>query len=209
MSDTKKDVLETENMDAETDTGMEEKAADAVPQDNTEASEEPAYEKTELTDPIYEVDVHIKASDLFDYSLRHSYTSLSGLLSTIIGFLMIYAYFAKGASVWYLLFGIIVVVYIPANLFLMSRQQAMQETFRKPLRYTFYKEGMAVSQGDVQDVIGWDYILKAVATSNSIIVYTGKNRASIFPRRDLNPDATALIQVLSTHLDPKKIKIKQ
>lgn len=208
MSDTKKDVLETENMDAETDTGME-TTTDAVPQDNTEASEEPAYEKTELTDPIYEVDVHIKASDLFDYSLRHSYTSLSGLLSTIIGFLMIYAYFAKGASVWYLLFGIIVVVYIPANLFLMSRQQAMQETFQKPLRYTFYKEGMAVSQGDVQDVIGWDYILKAVATSNSIIVYTGKNRASIFPRRDLTPDATALIQVLSTHLDPKKIKIKQ
>lgn len=209
MSDTKKDVLETENMDAETDAGMEEKTTDAVPQDNTEASEEPAYEKTELTDPIYEVDVHIKASDLFDYSLRHSYTSLSGLLSTIIGFLMIYAYFAKGASVWYLLFGIIVVVYIPANLFLMSRQQAMQETFQKPLRYTFYKEGMAVSQGDAQEVIGWDYILKAVATSNSIIVYTGKNRASIFPRRDLNPDATALIQVLSTHLDPKKIKIKQ
>ena len=209
MSDTKKDVLETENMDAETDTGMEEKATDAVPQDNTESSEEPAYEKTELTDPIYEVDVHIKASDLFDYSLRHSYTSLSGLLSTIIGFLMIYAYFAKGASVWYLLFGIIVVVYIPANLFLMSRQQAMKETFQNPLHYTFYKEGMAVSQGDVQDVIGWDYILKAVATSNSIIVYTGKNRASIFPRRDLNPDATALIQVLSTHLDPKKIKIKQ
>lgn len=209
MSDTKKDVLETENMDAETDAGMEEKTTDAVPQDNTEASEEPAYEKTELTDPIYEVDVHIKASDLFDYSLRHSYTSLSGLLSTIIGFLMIYAYFAKGASVWYLLFGIIVVVYIPANLFLMSRQQAMQETFQKPLRYTFYKEGVAVSQGDAQEVIGWDYILKAVATSNSIIVYTGKNRASIFPRRDLNPDATALIQVLSTHLDPKKIKIKQ
>ena len=122
---------------------------------------------------------------------------------------MIYAYFAKGASALYLIFGIIVVVYIPANLFLMSRQQAMQETFQKPLHYTFYKEGMAVSQGDAQDVIGWEYILKAVATSNSIIVYTGKNRASIFPRRDLNPDATALIQVLSTHLDPKKIKIKQ
>lgn len=208
MSDTQKDVIETENMDVEADVNVE-TTADAVSQDNTEATEEPVDEKIELTNPIYEVDVHIKASDLFDYSLRHSYTSLSGLLSTIIGFLMIYAYFAKGASVWYLLFGIIVVVYIPANLFLMSRQQAMQETFQKPLHYTFYKEGMAVSQGDAQDVIGWDYILKAVATSNSIIVYTGKNRASIFPRRDLTPDATALIQVLSTHLDPKKIKIKQ
>ena len=209
MSDTQKDVIETENMDVEADVS-EEMTTDAVSQDNTEAaSEEPAYEKTELTDPIYEVDVHIKASDLFDYSLRHAYTSLGGLLSTIIGCLMIYAYFAKGASALYLIFGIIVVVYIPANLFLMSRQQAMQETFQKPLHYTFYKEGMAVSQGDAQDVIGWEYILKAVATSNSIIVYTGKNRASIFPRRDLYPDATALIQVLSTHLDPKKIKIKQ
>ena len=75
--------------------------------------------------------------------------------------------------------------------------------------YIFYKEGMAVSLVVAEDAIGWEYILKAVATSNSIIVYTGKNRASIFPRRDLNPDATALIQVLSTHLDHKKIKIKQ
>ena len=75
MSDTQKDVIETENMDVKTDVN-EEATTDAVPQDNTEASEEPAYEKTELTDPIYEVDVHIKASDLFDYSLRHAYTSL-------------------------------------------------------------------------------------------------------------------------------------
>lgn len=171
-------------------------------------SEEYTYETPE-GDPLYEIDVQIKASDLFDYSLRHSYTSLGGLLSTIVGILMIYAYFAKNASPLYLIFGIIVVFYIPINLFLMSRQQAMQETFQKPLHYAFYENGMEVSQDDIKEMIGWEYIVKAVATSKSIIVYTGKNRASIFPRRDLQPDATALIRVLSTHVDPKKMKIKQ
>ena len=182
--------------------------SDETTKNQDELSEEYTYETPE-GDPLYEIDVQIKASDLFDYSLRHSYTSLGGLLSTIVGILMIYAYFAKNASPLYLIFGIIVVFYIPINLFLMSRQQAMQETFQKPLRYAFYENGMEVSQDDIKEMIGWDYIVKAVATSKSIIVYTGKNRASIFPRRDLQPDATALIRVLSTHVDPKKMKIKQ
>lgn len=182
--------------------------SDETTKNQDELSEEYTYETPE-GDPLYEIDVQIKASDLFDYSLRHSYTSLGGLLSTIVGILMIYAYFAKNASPLYLIFGIIVVFYIPINLFLMSRQQAMQETFQKPLHYAFYENGMEVSQDDIKEMIGWDYIVKAVATSKSIIVYTGKNRASIFPRRDLQPDATALIRVLSTHVDPKKMKIKQ
>lgn len=182
--------------------------SDETTKNQDELSEEYTYETPE-GDPLYEIDVQIKASDLFDYSLRHSYTSLGGLLSTIVGILMIYAYFAKNASPLYLIFGIIVVLYIPINLFLMSRQQAMQETFQKPLHYAFYENGMEVSQDDIKEMIGWDYIVKAVATSKSIIVYTGKNRASIFPRRDLQPDATALIRVLSTHVDPKKMKIKQ
>lgn len=182
--------------------------SDETTKNQDELSEEYTYETPE-GDPLYEIDVQIKASDLFDYSLRHSYTSLGGLLSTIVGILMIYAYFAKNASPLYLIFGLIVVFYIPINLFLMSRQQAMQETFQKPLHYAFYENGMEVSQDDLKEMIGWDYIVKAVATSKSIIVYTGKNRASIFPRRDLQPDATALIRVLSTHVDPKKMKIKQ
>lgn len=160
-------------------------------------------------DAIYEVDVHIKASDLFDYSLRHTYSSFMGLLSTIIGVFMIYVFFAKNASALYLIFGLIVVVYIPVNLYLMSKQQAMQEVFRNPLHYAFYENGMEVSQNEIREMQSYEHIVKAVATSNSIIVYTGKNRASIFPRRDLQPDAVALIQVLSTHVDPKKVKIKQ
>lgn len=182
--------------------------SDEITKNQDELSEEYTYESPK-GDPLYEIDVQIKASDLYDYSLRHSYTSLGGLLSTIVGVLMIYAYFAKNASPLYLIFGLIVVFYIPINLFLMSRQQAMQETFQKPLHYAFYENGMEVSQDDLKEMIGWYYIVKAVATSKSIIVYTGKNRASIFPRRDLQPDATALIRVLSTHVDPKKMKIKQ
>lgn len=182
--------------------------SDEITKNQDELSEEYTYESPK-GDPLYEIDVQIKASDLYDYSLRHSYTSLGGLLSTIVGVLMIYAYFAKNASPLYLIFGLIVVFYIPINLFLMSRQQAMQETFQKPLHYAFYENGMEVSQNDLKEMIGWDYIVKAVATSKSIIVYTGKNRASIFPRRDLQPDATALIRILSTHVDPKKMKIKQ
>lgn len=200
-----------ENKADQNKTGNDEDNQNRGNQESNEVSEENegyTYVAPE-GDPIYEVDVHIKASDLFDYSLRHSYASPGGVLSTIIGVLMVYAFFAKNASPLYLIFGIIVIVYIPVNLFLVSHQQAMQDAFRNALHYAFYENGMEVSQGETHEMLEWEYIIKAVATSNSIIVYTGKNRASIFPRRDLQPDATALIQVLSTHVDPKKMKIKQ
>ena len=136
--------------------------SDEITKNQDELSEEYTYESPK-GDPLYEIDVQIKASDLYDYSLRHSYTSLGGLLSTIVGVLMIYAYFAKNASPLYLIFGLIVVFYIPINLFLMSRQQAMQETFQKPLHYAFYENGMEVSQNDLKEMIGWDYIVKALS----------------------------------------------
>ena len=71
--------------------------SDEITKNQDELSEEYTYESPK-GDPLYEIDVQIKASDLYDYSLRHSYTSLGGLLSTIVGVLMIYAYFAKNAT---------------------------------------------------------------------------------------------------------------
>lgn len=194
--------------EAEKDQENKKIQTDEAGKDQDEGDEGYPYIKP-VGEPIYETDVTVRASDLFDYSLRHTYTSFSGLFSTIIGILMIYVFFAKGASPLYIIFGIIVVGYIPVNLFLMSRQQAMQESFRNPLHYAFYENGMEVSQGEIREMQEWDHIYKAISTSDSIIIYTGKNRASIFPRRDLKPDATALIQVICTHVDPKKVKIKQ
>lgn len=157
---------------------------------------------------LYEVDVHVNASVLYDYFLRHVYTSFSGMIGTIIGVFMIMVYFMKGISVLYLICGIIIILYLPWSLYLTAKKQSLQETFKNPLHYAFYENGMEVSQGETRQMQKWDDMIKAVSTSKSIIIYTGKNSASIFPRKDLGENAQRLLQIIFTHMDSKKVKIK-
>lgn len=157
---------------------------------------------------LFEVDIHMNASVLYDYFLRHVYTTFSGMLGTIIGVLMITVYFVKGISVLYLICGIIIILYLPWSLFLTAKKQSLQESFKNPLHYAFYENGVEVSQGETRQMQKWEDMIKAVSTSKSIVLYTGKNSASIFPRKDLGENTERLIRIIFTHMDPKKVKIK-
>ena len=53
------------------------------------------------------------------------------------------------------------------------------------------------------------YYVKAVSTSKSIIVYTSAINATIFPKRELGDQKAALIQIISTHMPPSKVRIKE
>ncbi len=157
---------------------------------------------------LYEVDVHVNASALYDYFLRHVYTTFSGMIGTIIGVFMVMVYFMKGISILYLICGIIIILYLPWSLYLTAKKQSLQETFKNPLHYAFYENGVEVSQGETRQMQKWEDMIKAVSTSKSIIIYTGKNSASIFPRKDLGENAQQLIRIIFTHMDSKKVKIK-
>lgn len=184
---------------------MEEKQNEMSEQ--TEQTQQPGIEPE--GDALYEVDIQITTGALYDYFLRHVYTSFSGLIGTVIGILMVVLYFVRGASVLYLICGLIIILYLPWSLYLTAKKQALQASFQKPFHYAFYENGVEVSQEDVRQMQKWEDMIKAVSTSKSIIIYTGKNAASIFPRKDLGEDAMGLIQIISTHMDPKKVKIRQ
>lgn len=175
--------------------------------EETAGMEEPVTLNQE--DVIYEVDVHMNASVLYDYMLRHTYTGLSGPIATIIG-LMLLVFWGNGAGVIYLIAGIIVIAYLPWNLFLSAKRQALtNEAFKKPLHYSFTRDGVYVSQGESVEMQKWENMYQAVSTGKSVILYTSRVNASIFPREDLGNDATALLEILCRYMDPKKIKFKQ
>ena len=54
----------------------------------------------------------------------------------------------------------------------------------------------------------WDDCFKAVSTKNSIILYMSRTTASIFPKKDLGEKKDAVIQMISTHMPPSKVKIR-
>lgn len=155
-----------------------------------------------------EFDIKITSGDLYDYMLHHTYTSPSGLIGAGAGSLMIVAFFA-GAGALSLIAGLIILGYLPISLFLKSKQQFLvTPAFREPLHYRMTEEGIEVSQREERQSQKWEDMYKAVSTSRSLIVYTSPVNASIFPKREMKDFTPGVIEIISTHMPPKKVKIR-
>ena len=158
---------------------------------------------------MVEFDVQIKAGDLYDYMLRHTYNSFAGLLGSLVGALMVVGGLYTGT--WLMAgAGAILLLYLPWTLFLKSRQQMLANpAFKEPLHYVLDEEGVHVSQNGTEEMQKWEDVVKAVSTGRSLILYTSRVNACIFPRRCLQDDTAKVIQVLCTHLPARKVKIRQ
>ena len=155
-----------------------------------------------------EFGVQMTSGDLYDYMLHHTYGSASGLIGSVAGALMVVAAF-MGAGILCLIAGLIILLYLPVSLFLKSKQQFLANpAFKMPLHFRMTDEGLEVSQGEETQSQKWEDIHKAISTTKSIIVYTTAVNASIFPRRELGDKEQGVIKMISTHMPPKKVKIR-
>lgn len=152
--------------------------------------------------------VKIEAGDLYDYMLMHSYNSPAGLLGSTFGAVLIIFTFATRQWIFAAL-GLVMLLYLPWTLFIKSRRQILANpSFQEPLQYTLDEEGLTVSQGEAQEKMGWEDMHKAVSTGRSIILYTSPVNATIFPKKQLGEERMAVVEMISTHMPPKKVKIR-
>lgn len=155
-----------------------------------------------------EFDVKITPNLLYDYLLHHTYSRMQGLLGSVIGALAIII-FASNLQPIYLIAGLVILLYLPWTLFLKSRQQVLRTpAFQKPLHYRLSEQGIEVSQDGMTEEMAWDGMVKAISTWNSIVVYTTPVNACIFPKKDLDDKKYKVIEMISTHMPPKKVKIR-
>ncbi|MBO4748873.1 MAG: YcxB family protein [Lachnospiraceae bacterium] len=157
---------------------------------------------------MVETDIQVTAADLYDYVLMHTYHGTSGIIGSTAGALFVVAGFL--AQKWLLVIaGLVILLYLPITLHAKSKLQwSANEAFQKPLHYVLDENGVTVSQGEVSESQSWDSMVKAVSTPRSIILYTSGRNASIFPKAQLGDQKDALIEVISTHMPPQKVKIR-
>lgn len=169
----------------------------------------PIYKQIEKSIKVeVEFDVKITSGALYDYLLSHTYHSVSGLAGTVVGALMVVGFFMNMQPL-FLIAGVVILLYLPWTLFIRSKQQYLgNEAFKNPLHYKLNDDGIEVSQGETVQMQRWEDMYKAVSTSGSILVYTNKVNACIFPKKDLGDKKAMVIQAISTHMDPKKVKIR-
>lgn len=145
---------------------------------------------------------------MYDYMLMHSYNSPAGILGSAFGAVLIL--FAIMTQQWiFIILGAVMLLYLPWTLFIKSRRQILSNpSFQEPLEYTLDEEGLTVSQGEAQEKMAWEDMYKAVSTGRSIILYTSRVNATLFPKRQLGDQKMAVIEMISTHMSPKKVKIR-
>jgi hypothetical protein len=155
-----------------------------------------------------EFDVKITPGVLYDYMLHHTYSHASGLFGSLVGVLMLILFAANRQPI-VLIAGIVILLYLPWTLFIKSRQQMLQTpAFKKPLHYKLTETGIEVSQDGTTEQMEWGSMVKAVSTLHSIVVYTTNVSACIFPKKDLGDDTYKVIEMISTHMPPKKVRIR-
>ena len=155
-----------------------------------------------------EFDVKVTPGVLYDYMLFHTYTSASGLIGSAVGALMVVTFF-MGYGVLFLIGGAVILAYLPWTLFIKSRQQYLSNpAFKNPLHYQMDEKGVTVAQNGERQSQSWENMYKAVSTPRSLILYTSPVNPSIFPKKDLGEKALSVTQMISTHMPPKKVKIR-
>lgn len=157
---------------------------------------------------MVELDVKIGSGDLYDYLLRHTYNTASGIIGSCSGALLIVLAFMTGQ--WrFLIFGGIILLYLPVTLYLRSKQQILSNpSFQNPLHYELNGEGLKISQGEDFLQYAWEDMVKAVSTGHSIILYTSRVNATIFPKEQLGDKRMAVIEMIATHMPPSRVKIR-
>lgn len=157
---------------------------------------------------MVELDVKIEAGDLYDFMLMHSYSKASGILGSALGAVMIIV--ALSTKQWiFLIGGMALLLYLPWVLFIKSRQQVLgNPVFEQPLHYVLDENGVTISQGETEETQSWENMVKAVSTGRSIILYTSRVNATIFPKRQMGDKKAAVIETISTHMPPSRVKIR-
>ena len=157
---------------------------------------------------MVEVEVKLTPGDLYDFNLRHSYSSVSGILATAVGLVGVaYGLYAK---YWLLLIvGAILVVYTPLVLLLKANQTySLSPAMKKPLKYTLDEKGLTIGQDESSQTYPWADIVKAVSTGRSIIIYTTRYNATIIPKSQVREELPLIIKEIAANLEPRKNRIR-
>jgi hypothetical protein len=157
---------------------------------------------------MIDCDVKITSGDLYDYNLKYAFGKPVNIIAEVLGFAAVVYGIASG-NIPLAVIGVVVILYLPLTLRLRTAQTAaLSPVFKNPLHYHLDDEGITVSQGEESQTVSWDSCLKAVSTSRSILLFTSKTSATIFPRNQLGDKTALVIRCISEHMSPDRVKIR-
>lgn len=153
---------------------------------------------------MVEFDVTMRGEDLYDYNLYHNYRHVEGILTVILGvvLLIVCAWAMKShANLTYMIatggLGVFFTLITPLRIWVKSYQQVkLTPSFQKSLHYRITSELLTLSQEDQTVEVPLEEIRSCVDTGKSIVLYVSKVRAYILPKREIGEQLDVLVNLL-------------
>lgn len=144
---------------------------------------------------------------LQDYMLHNGYNKPVAIVVNVMGILMFLSMFL-GFGLGTGFIGLVIVLYIPFVTWSRARKMMKKERFQNESFIMLNDNGITKVEGSETKRIAWEDVSGAVSTGKSIILFTQDRKACIFPRKDMGEKTAAVIQIISIHVTPDKIKIR-
>ena len=161
------------------------------------------------------VKVEMTVKNMYDFLLRHSYCSVSGMIGVIfsisaIGVLIAkYPVLSNGQKILLIFGSLLFTVINPIAIYFSSvKQVKLNPTFRDELVYAIGDEGVTVQQNKQELLVTWSEVQKVVETRYNIIIYLTKVRAFVLPKENCKEQMVELKALIRQHVTGKACKLK-
>lgn len=152
--------------------------------------------------------------EIYKFTIYHSYHKVSGLIGVCLSIgalIMLIVSFNEltdrdktvltFVAAWFLILE-------PITMFFRARSQVKRnKSYQKPLDYQMNQEGITVSQGEEQQTIAWENLMKIVATKSQYLVYSSKIHAFVFPKKALGQDCEKAEAVMLKYTKGMEVRL--
>ena len=162
-----------------------------------------------MTELIF--DAKLRAGELYAFSMRHTYRSMSGIFGLIISFASLiicvvrFKHLDKTAVMALIIIGLIFTVIQPLKLWSKAKSQVRKnKSINATLHYNINDDGITVSQGEQEAKVKWYQIRKTVVVKNAIYIYMSPVRAFIFTKNQCGEDFSDLVNNIQKKVEQYK-----
>lgn len=156
-------------------------------------------------------DITLRSKELFLFTLRHTYFSISGIFSLVISLgslivcLLEFQNFQTATIMALLFIAALFTIIQPFMLYMKCRAQIKRsDNINTTLHYTLSEERIAVRQSDQEAAVRWSDIRKAVQAKQGLYLYMSPVRAFIFPKEQCGSQYETIRSVVLGQMEKHK-----
>lgn len=152
---------------------------------------------------------------LFDFYLQHTYRTLRGKISLLVGIIMIplcilsWNRIDKMFLLCYIFFAVFFLILMPARLWMKAKQGIRNiKVYHAPFTYKVDNTGITTIQKSQTAHSGWNQVEKVIESYLCIYVYVNKKDAYVWPKAAIGKNYSKLLELLKKNVSKNKLKIR-